>query len=164
MNQDLPMLAVYETIDLGLFSALRTNGCPDLLQANHPVFFPDPLHDDTIYVYHAFGVHVLQMGPVLQHLATALREEDDDAVLDSTLQTPVETLVRPLLTTFSVERKCVDFVNTFLRDVDEISQVVEPYHWHLFTQRRLSQLQHPHFILVYAYLRFSSNAAFRFRP
>jgi nucleoporin NUP82 len=101
------MLAVYETIDLGLLSTVSYTGCLDLLQANHPIFLFDPIHDDTLYVYHAFGVHVLQIGPVLQHLAVALRGEDDDAVLDDALQKPAETLVRPLLTTFSVERKYV---------------------------------------------------------
>lgn len=103
------MLAVYETIDLGILSAVSsvTGSCLDLLQANHPVLLLDPIHDDTLYVYHAFGVHALQIGPVLQHLAVALRGEEDDAVLDDALRTPVETLVRPLLTTFSVERKCV---------------------------------------------------------
>ncbi|KXN86370.1 Nucleoporin nup82 [Leucoagaricus sp. SymC.cos] len=105
LSHDLPMLAVYETIDLGLLSAVTLNSCSSLLQANHPVFFLDPIHDDTFYVYHAFGIHALQIGPVLQHLAVALRGEDDDALLDNALQTPAETLVRPLLTTFSVERK-----------------------------------------------------------
>ncbi|KAJ3575167.1 hypothetical protein NP233_g1277 [Leucocoprinus birnbaumii] len=104
-SHELPMLAVYETIDLGLLSAARSNNCLKLLQANHSAFLLDPIHDDTLYVYHAFGVHALQIGPVLQHLAVALRGEDDDAVLDKALQTPAETLVRPLLTTFSVERK-----------------------------------------------------------
>jgi len=118
------MLAVYETIDLGLFSALRSDDCPDLLQANYPLFFLDPIHDDTIYVYHAFGVHALQIGSVLQHLAIALRGVNDDAAFESALQTPVETLVHCLLTTYSVERKCVDSVYIFLRDVDETFQVV----------------------------------------
>jgi len=118
------MLAVYETMDLGLFSTLQSDGCLDLLQANYPIFFIDPIHDDTIYVYHAFGVHALQIGSVLQHLAVALREVNDDAALANTLQTPMETLVHSLLTTFSVERKYADSVNTFLRDVDETFQVV----------------------------------------
>lgn len=104
-SRDLPMLAVYETIDLGLLDAVRSVGCLNLLQANHPVFLLDPIHDDTLYVYHAFGVHALQIGPVLQHLAIALRGEDDDATLERALQTPAETLVRPLVTTFSVERR-----------------------------------------------------------
>jgi nucleoporin NUP82 len=103
------MLAVYETIDLGLLSSMSSvsNGCLELLQANHPVFCLDPIHDDTVYIYHAFGVHVLQIDPVLQHLVVALREEDDDTVLDDALHTPAETLVRPLLSTFSVERRYV---------------------------------------------------------
>ncbi|RDB22839.1 Nucleoporin nup82 [Hypsizygus marmoreus] len=114
-NCDLPMLAVYETIDLGLVSALSSiSAAPkepsplDLLQGNHPVFLIDPIYDDTIYVYHAFGVHTLHIGPVLQSLAIALRSEDDSAgtSLDAALQKSAGTSVQPILTTFSVERKC----------------------------------------------------------
>ncbi|TFK43370.1 hypothetical protein BDQ12DRAFT_622288 [Crucibulum laeve] len=114
-NRDLPMLAVYETIDLGLVSTLRgISTTPDespilsLLDGNHPVFLTDPIHDDTLYVYHAFGVHSLHIGPLLQSLAVALREDDDEAEtsLDSTLQKSAGTVVQPILTTFSVERRC----------------------------------------------------------
>ncbi|KAG5643781.1 hypothetical protein DXG03_009660 [Asterophora parasitica] len=114
-NRDLPMLAVYETIDLGLISTLKlttiSRGDPsplDLLQANHPVFQSDPIHTDAIYVYHAFGVHALNIAPVLQSLALALRTDDESAgtSLDAALQTSAGTSVQPILTTFSVERKC----------------------------------------------------------
>ncbi|KAJ7742412.1 hypothetical protein DFH07DRAFT_980036 [Mycena maculata] len=103
---DLPMLAVYETIDLGLVSALANQ--LELIQGNHPVFLADPIHDDTVYVYHAFGVHTLHLGPVLQSLAVALRASDDDAgtALGAALQKSAGTSVTPILTTFSVERKC----------------------------------------------------------
>jgi nucleoporin NUP82 len=124
------MLAVYETIDLGLVSTLRQisvspNNPPllDLLEGNHPAFLTDPIHDDTIYVYHAFGVHTLQLGPVLQSLAIALRTEDDSSgtSLDATLQQSAGTSVRPILTTFSVERKFVAFIDplTYGRSVDD---------------------------------------------
>jgi nucleoporin NUP82 len=105
------MLAVYETIDLGLVSTLgQISGPPsdspvlDLLQGNHPVFLTDPIHDDTVYVYHAFGVHSLDIGPVLQSLAIALRTEDDTS-LDARVQNSAGTSVHPILTTFSVERR-----------------------------------------------------------
>lgn len=104
------MLAVYETIDLGLVSTLGQISAPpddpplDLLQGNHPVFLADPIHDDTVYVYHAFGVHTLDIGPVLQSLAIALRAEDD-ASLDARVRNSAGTAVHPILTTFSVERR-----------------------------------------------------------
>jgi nucleoporin NUP82 len=105
------MLAVYETIDLGLVSTLgqisSSPGDPpllDLLQGNHPVFITDPIHDDTVYVYHAFGVHTLDIGPVLQSLAIALRAEDDSS-LGARVQNSAGTSVNPILTTFSVERR-----------------------------------------------------------
>ncbi|KAG6832947.1 hypothetical protein H0H92_004831 [Tricholoma furcatifolium] len=114
-NRDLPMLAVYETIDLGLVSNLSKVAVNpgqasllDLLQANYPVFLLDPIHTETFYVYHAFGVHSLDIEPVLQSLAAALRTEDDSsgASLDAALQKSAGTRVQPILSTFSIERKC----------------------------------------------------------
>lgn len=110
------MLAVYETIDLGLVSSLsRISGSTggssiiDLLQGNHPVLLADPIHDDTVYVYHAFGVHALYLGPMLQSLAMALRGEDDEdgSELVGALQKCGGTNVQPILTTFSIERRHV---------------------------------------------------------
>lgn len=111
-NIDLPMLAVYESIDLGLIKMLNVITTQkfeppvlDLLQANHSTLLVDPIYDDTVYVYHAFGVHLLNLGPVLQSLALALRREDDGSALENALRDSAGTKVRPLLTTFSVERK-----------------------------------------------------------
>jgi len=110
-SRDLPMLAVYETIDLALLSTLNqvtpisgSKHLRELLHANHPVFLLDPLHDDMIYVYHAFGVHALDISPVLRGLAAALRGDEDDTKLKSKLEEPTMTNVRPILDTFSVER------------------------------------------------------------
>ncbi|KAJ3517544.1 hypothetical protein NLJ89_g434 [Agrocybe chaxingu] len=113
-SRELPMLAVYESIDLGLISMLnevtvdsKTKSVLDLLRANHPVFLVDPLHDDMIYVYHAFGVHALDISPVLQSLSAALKEGSEDAsILEKSLGKSTTTNVRPLLNTFSVERGC----------------------------------------------------------
>jgi len=108
------MLAVYETLDLGLVSMLSQCSAPpseppilDLLQGNHLLLLPDPIHDDTIYVSHAFGVHTLMLGPVLQSLAIALREDDDSEnnSLKTALQKSEGTDVHPILNTFSIERK-----------------------------------------------------------
>lgn len=105
------MFAVYETIDLGILSMLKTassstNSLLDLLQTNHPVILPDPIHDDTIYIYHAFGVHSLEFGDLLRNLATALRADDDDgATLKSALEKSVGTHVSPILSTFSFQRR-----------------------------------------------------------
>lgn len=107
------MFAVYETIDLGIVSTLEGSSelndpaLLDLLQGNHPVFLSDPIHDDTVYVYHAFGVHALYLGPMLQTLGAALRTEDDEegTELKGALNKCATTNVHPVLTTFSVERK-----------------------------------------------------------
>ncbi|KAJ6539197.1 hypothetical protein B0H19DRAFT_1177668 [Mycena capillaripes] len=105
-DAELPMLAIYETIDLGLVAMLA--GQLGLVQGNHPVFLADPIHDDTVYVYHAFGVHTLHLGPMLQSLAVALKAGDDDAgtALSAALQKSAGTSVTPILATFSVERRC----------------------------------------------------------
>lgn len=108
------MFAVYETIDLGVISMLKTlssstSSSLDLLQGNHPVILPDPIHDDTIYIYHTFGVHSLEFGDLLCNLATALRADDDDgATLTNMLEKSVGTHVSPILNTFSFQRRLVE--------------------------------------------------------
>ncbi|TDL29694.1 hypothetical protein BD410DRAFT_817721 [Rickenella mellea] len=106
---DLPMFAVYEVIDLGIASLLspehnKDANIFDLLHGNHPVFSLDPIHDDTVYIHHAFGVHMLDLRPVLQHLTMSLKEEDEDALV-TTLENHHPTSVQPILSTYSVERK-----------------------------------------------------------
>ena len=103
------MLAVYESINLGLLESLSQTSSDgqseiSLLEGNHPVFLLDPIHDDTVYVYHAFGVHIVNFGPVLQHLANALKEEKEER-LTSALGKKCHSLVRHILTTYSVERR-----------------------------------------------------------
>ncbi|KAH7887865.1 hypothetical protein F5I97DRAFT_1863655 [Phlebopus sp. FC_14] len=110
---DLPMFAVFESIDLGLLSMLKrsTSSSGDslleLLQVNHPVLLTDPIHDDTVYVYHAFGVHALEFGALLVCLATALRADDEDgSTLKQALEKSTGTHVIPILDTFSFQRRC----------------------------------------------------------
>ena len=105
------MFAVYEVVDLGIVSSLnRARGHsrnPDLLsliQANRLLFHPDPIHDDTVYVYHSFGVHVLNFNSVLQNLAIALKEEAEGG-LDEAVQKSGNTSVQAILDTFSVEKR-----------------------------------------------------------
>jgi len=134
-SKDLPMLAVYETIDLGLVTNLTQisadeNGEPllDLLHGNHPVFLLDPLHNDMVYIYHAFGVHALDISPVLQTLTVSL-ECEDQPLLQKSLEKAAMSNVQPILSTFSVERKFV--ICLFLR-----------YSWlNLFLGARIPLLQ-----------------------
>lgn len=107
------MLAVYECIDLGLISMLKQtspDACIlDLLQVNHPVLLRDPIHDDTVYVYHAFGVHALDFGDLLQCLSNGLRADDDEGfALNQALQKSEGTHVTPILNTYSVDRRYVN--------------------------------------------------------
>ncbi|KAG6336349.1 hypothetical protein ID866_2744 [Astraeus odoratus] len=113
-SQELPMIAVYESIDLGFITMLggpsttsSESAALELLQANHPVLLLDPIHDDRVYIYHAFGVHVLEFGELLQCLATALRADDEDgAALRQALEQSMSTRVTAMLNTYSVQRKC----------------------------------------------------------
>lgn len=114
-DNDLPVLAVYETIDLGTVSMLKKTSSTsssqalDLLRGSHPVFLRDPVQDETVYIYHAFGVHALHLTPLLHALTTALRDDGsndaDDEQLRIALENASSTLVQPMLTTFSVERR-----------------------------------------------------------
>ncbi|KAF9076010.1 hypothetical protein BDP27DRAFT_1415160 [Rhodocollybia butyracea] len=105
-SHDLPMLAVYECIDLGLISLLNSlpsvRGSPsalDLLQGNFPLFSVDPIHNDTVYIYHAFGVHALHLRPVLRGLFASLHSNGASSELSAS------TSVQPILSTFSVEKR-----------------------------------------------------------
>ncbi|KAJ3991757.1 hypothetical protein F5050DRAFT_1812174 [Lentinula boryana] len=108
-SYDLPMLAVYECIDLGLVtllsslpSAQDSHSTLDLLEGNYPICSVDPIHNDTIYVYHAFGVHALHLRPALHNLFHALNSAGDTSEF---LELSATTAVQPILSTFSVERK-----------------------------------------------------------
>ncbi|KZT65994.1 hypothetical protein DAEQUDRAFT_730757 [Daedalea quercina L-15889] len=111
---DLPMLAVYETIDLGIVStlqqvsALASQRLLDLIDGNHPVLYPDPISQDTVYVHHAFGIHALQFESLLRSLALALRDDSSDkggGSLDTSLQACKGTEVQPLISTFDIESR-----------------------------------------------------------
>ncbi|KAF9782863.1 hypothetical protein BJ322DRAFT_1073133 [Thelephora terrestris] len=106
---DLPMFAVYETVDLGIVSMLNKldPSLLDILQGNHPVFVTDPIHGDSLYLYHAFGVQVLSFRALLEGLAVALQDENDDkdGALQEELKKEQGVEVTQILSTFSVERR-----------------------------------------------------------
>ncbi|EJD01179.1 uncharacterized protein FOMMEDRAFT_110790 [Fomitiporia mediterranea MF3/22] len=104
-----PALTAYETIDLAIVSSVlstsdssNTTGL-QLIEGNHLTFYADPIHDDTIYAYHAFGVHVLNLNAIFENLAAAMKEEDEN-VLKDTMQHSTNTTVQPILVTYSVEQ------------------------------------------------------------
>jgi nucleoporin NUP82 len=103
------MLAVYETIDLGLIEVLSTTqpSSLSLIQSNYPVFLPDPIHGDTVYVYHSFGVHAIHLYKMLRALGNALHSVSSGAqnALLATLRSPASAEVQPIVTTFSVEKR-----------------------------------------------------------
>ena len=135
------MLAVYESIDLGIVSTLtKASNRPgasllDLVQGNYPVFQSDPIHDDTLYVYQAFGVHVLNLRSLLKSLAAVLRDGNDSEAgsssgLEASLETVKSTDVQPILLTFSVEQQCVRcFTCHNIRLTPLPSQMLISSHW-----------------------------------
>lgn len=76
-DTDLPTLAVYESIDLGLAAELSSDNVARGLAANAPVLVRDPLYADTLYVQHALGAHCLLLGPWLDELSGALKADAD---------------------------------------------------------------------------------------
>jgi len=111
---DLPMLAAYEAVDLGIVSTLQkvaasaSHRLLDLIEGNHPVLYLDPINQDTVYVYHAFGIHALQFESLLRSLALALRDDSSESggsSLDTSLQTCKGTEVRPIISTFDIESR-----------------------------------------------------------
>ena len=103
------MFAVYETVDLGIVSMLNNVEASllGILEGNHPVFVPDPIHGDSLYLYHAFGVQALNFRALLEGLAVALQDENDDkdGALQEELELEQRVEVTPILSTFSVERR-----------------------------------------------------------
>ena len=95
-EDDLPTLAVYESIDLGLAAELNPNEDDELavragLKHNAPRLVCDPLYPDTIYVQHALGAHCLMFGPWLGQLAAALDEPKADEEGSQALKRALET-------------------------------------------------------------------------
>ncbi|KAL5530163.1 hypothetical protein ACEPAF_6420 [Sanghuangporus sanghuang] len=104
-----PAITTYETIDLGLLSQLvSASKVPDtvlldLIESNHVTFYPDPIYDDTIYAYHAFGAHALNFSATFQILASAMKEEDEKVLQDNIKQS-TNNSVQTLLSTYSTDR------------------------------------------------------------
>ena len=76
----------------------------ELLQGNHPILHQDPIYDDTVYIYHAFGAHSINVGPFLNALGMALKEENE-AKLSEALDSAGKTSVKALLQTFNSHQK-----------------------------------------------------------
>jgi len=79
----------------------------NLIQSNYPVFLPDPIHGDTVYVYHSFGVHAIYLNKMLRVLSNALHSVSSGAsnALLAAFRSPAPAEVQPIVTTFSVERR-----------------------------------------------------------
>ncbi|BGP29327.1 hypothetical protein JCM10296v2_001066 [Rhodotorula toruloides] len=91
---DLPTLAVYESIDLGLASELASSAVPSELRTNAPVLVRDPLYPDTLYVQHKLGAHCLLFGPWLEEVGEALRVDAEKEDAGGKEESEVEKVLR----------------------------------------------------------------------
>jgi nucleoporin NUP82 len=89
----LPTVMVYETIDLGI-THMASLSKVDLAEINHPVLMADPVHDEAVYIYHAFGAHSLDLTDMLMDLAKASTQES--ATSATSLRNARGTIVRAL--------------------------------------------------------------------
>lgn len=106
-------LDVFETVDLGFLSTLQRNNArvADALQSNWPTLVHDPLYNDTIYVYHDFGVHCLLFRPWLEPLARAFQKHSTQLDLEALLDSLPGTDTVCVLDTFSPVDRCA-FINS----------------------------------------------------
>ncbi|GJJ07282.1 hypothetical protein Clacol_001482 [Clathrus columnatus] len=88
---DLPVLVVYETIDLGIVSTIirsesvkAKENKPDkplqMLEKNWPVIVADPIYQDTVFIYHTLGVHALNLTHWLQPLVKSMQTGVDEMI------------------------------------------------------------------------------------
>ncbi|KAI1314958.1 hypothetical protein EDD11_001442 [Mortierella claussenii] len=129
-HEDLPVISVYESIDLGLLkifgtSSITTTGGYSLQEKrmgipNHPVLEADPKYGDTFYVYHEAGAHCISIRPWLEELtkiydaASQRAEAGLDAKItkfyDSQIKCSVGSIVTTRPTKASVPAPIVGFV------------------------------------------------------
>ena len=112
VDLDLPSFTVYESVDLGLISALHANSPESpssllpLLEANYPTFQVDPLYPGRIYVAHAFGVHAIDTIEWMKTLFSAMQDEVTANVTEGTKAANGSEVIH-LLDTFSPETRFV---------------------------------------------------------
>lgn len=83
-----PVLAVYETIDLGFANELGNN-VESGLEGNYPTFVNDPLYPDTVYIYHSLGAHCLSLSRWIEsvvNLGTSSTGEDDEEAIQKKME------------------------------------------------------------------------------
>ncbi|KAL8291645.1 hypothetical protein RQP46_001903 [Phenoliferia psychrophenolica] len=119
-EEELPLLAVYESVDLGLAEVVAANGGGSL-ETNYPTFVSDPVYPDVLYVYHALGAHCLLMAKWLDAVADVVSGSssdeptaDDEAaiqkVAERTLREQEPTEVLWVLKTDTTDRPVVGLV------------------------------------------------------
>lgn len=88
----LPVLAVYESIDLGLVALLKEDRVEEVLMTNWTTIVKDPLYADTLYLHHAMGSHCLLLSKWLESVALSIEEDEDED--EETMQKEVERSLR----------------------------------------------------------------------
>ena len=113
IEESLPTLVVYETIDLGLLSTLREelptatpSKIAEIVENNWTTVAKDPLYSDTLYIHHSLGAHCLLLSNWLDELALSAVSPEEDAVIlqnevERSLKTRKETEVLWILKTIT---------------------------------------------------------------
>ena len=100
VEESLPTLVVYETIDLGLLSTLRTSlptAAPstiaEIIENNWTTIAKDSLYSDTLYIHHSLGAHCLLLSNWLDELASSVASPEEDAgILQNEVERSLKTL------------------------------------------------------------------------
>ncbi|KIO30221.1 hypothetical protein M407DRAFT_20688 [Tulasnella calospora MUT 4182] len=109
-NPPLPILSVFETIDLGIFTTVSHGQALNLLSDNYITLSVDPLRPQSVFAYHAFGVHILDLRIWMDLLSSAMYKANAIGkkagmnLADALSQVP-GTQVKWVLDTFSDEEK-----------------------------------------------------------
>ncbi|MCO5565645.1 hypothetical protein L7F22_019319 [Adiantum nelumboides] len=79
-SERLPLLLVYESIDLGILSSLKNvQDFEHALRSNPVRFVLDPLYSDFIYVHHLAGAHVIGISRWSNQIAQALESDNNNS-------------------------------------------------------------------------------------
>lgn len=73
-TSSFPIFTVYESINLGLY---EPSELPQVSRFS-PTLVPDPLYEDTFYIYHNRGAHAVVMKGWLENLRMVMNESESE--------------------------------------------------------------------------------------
>lgn len=125
---DLPVMLVYESLDIGLIDQLQQiEGIQvaETLESNRVSLVPDPIHNDSVFVYHAFGVHSISLSTWLEPLTSSLAKNEGQSALEGILAASKPAAVKTELVTMTFASS--DSLSTPVAGIAIISDVFLGY-------------------------------------